>query len=116
MTARLFRNRRPLPTWPTGDQPYFANKRVLYQEVVGKPRTRHWPGIERARRRPTLMGRLAVIVDFAMEARCPVSRLDRVPGHHRARIQRHPSESDRKRRCEQRNSWFGLSMMRSNAR
>ncbi len=48
---------------------YFANKRVLYQEVVEQTHELVIvAGIERARREPTLMGRLAVVVDFAMEA------------------------------------------------
>lgn len=48
---------------------YFTNKRVLYQEVVEQTHELVIvAGIERARREPTLMGRLAVVVDFAMEA------------------------------------------------
>ncbi|OSC42048.1 TetR/AcrR family transcriptional regulator [Mycobacterium decipiens] len=48
---------------------YFSSKRVLYQEVVDQTNELVVAaGIDRARREPTLMGRLSVIASFALEA------------------------------------------------
>ncbi len=48
---------------------YFSSKRALYMDVVEQTNELVVAaGIERARREPTLMGRLSVMVAFAMEA------------------------------------------------
>ncbi len=70
---------------PTGDQPL--------QLTLGGCTKRWWSDHELVIVWPAsnghaasdMMGRLAVVVDFAM-GRCPVSASSRVPGHHRARI------------------------------